>query len=125
MPAPARAHQCVARAHGVSVSVRGAARAGADLRPRSAAEVEGCTRPLPSGFQQLVNMQADMTRQARRLIDVALERIRVGSLVVVENGDSRVYGHGGAPAATVYVRSPRLWPMLLRGSRGLAEAYAN
>jgi cyclopropane-fatty-acyl-phospholipid synthase len=70
-------------------------------------------------------MQADMTRQARRLIDVVLERIRVGSLVVVENGESRVYGHGGAPAATVYVRSPRLWPMLLRGSRGLAEAYAN
>ncbi|MFL5830508.1 MAG: class I SAM-dependent methyltransferase [Solirubrobacteraceae bacterium] len=68
-------------------------------------------------------MQADMTRQARKLLSAMLERIRVGSLVVVENGQSSDYGHGGAPAATVYVRSPRLWPMLLRGSRGLAESY--
>jgi cyclopropane-fatty-acyl-phospholipid synthase len=72
-----------------------------------------------------VNFQAEMTRQARKLIDAVLDRIRVGSLVVVENGEGSVYGHGGAPAATVHVRSPRLWPMLLRGSRGLAEAYAN
>jgi cyclopropane-fatty-acyl-phospholipid synthase len=72
-----------------------------------------------------VNFQAEMSRQARTLIDAVLDRIRVGSLVVVENGEGSVYGHGGAPAATVHVRSPRLWPMLLRGSRGLAEAYAN
>ena len=31
-------------------------------------------------------------------------------------------GHG-SPQATVQVRSPRLWPMLLHGSRGMAEAY--
>src|SRR5207302_6183595 len=30
---------------------------------------------------------------------------------------------GGAPHATVNVGSPRAWPMLLHGSRGLGEAY--
>ena len=52
-----------------------------------------------------------------------LARMRVGSLVVVEAGRRRQYG-AGAPAATVHVRSPRTWPMLVRGSRGLAESYA-
>jgi cyclopropane-fatty-acyl-phospholipid synthase len=33
-----------------------------------------------------------------------------------------VLGHG-SPQATVEVRSPRLWPSLLHGSRGMAEAY--
>jgi cyclopropane-fatty-acyl-phospholipid synthase len=72
-----------------------------------------------------VNVQAEMTGQARRLAGAVLERIRVGSLVVVEDGEEREYGRGGAPAAMVYVRSPRVWPMLLRGSRGMAEAYAD
>jgi cyclopropane-fatty-acyl-phospholipid synthase len=70
-----------------------------------------------------MNVHADMTRQARKLMSAMLERIRVGSLVVVENGETKTYGHGGAPSATVYVRSPSAWPMLLRGSRGLAESY--
>ena len=52
-----------------------------------------------------------------------LRQIRVGSLTVVEGGQRRGTVHG-APAATVHVRSPRIWPMLMRGSRGLAEAYA-
>jgi len=60
---------------------------------------------------------------ARRIADPVLERIRVGSLIVIENGERRAYG-SGAPSATVHVRSPRAWPMLLRGSRGLAESYA-
>jgi cyclopropane-fatty-acyl-phospholipid synthase len=64
-----------------------------------------------------------MTRLSRRMVSVLLRRLRVGSLVVVEGGERHVYG-SGAPIATVYVRSSRVWLMLLRGSRGLAEAYA-
>jgi cyclopropane-fatty-acyl-phospholipid synthase len=60
---------------------------------------------------------------ARRLGSLLLRRIWVGSLVVVEGGDRHSYG-SGPPAATFHVRSPRTWQMLLRGSRGLAEAYA-
>ena len=59
----------------------------------------------------------------RAVVAAVLARIRVGSLTVVEAGRRRVYGTG-APAATVHVRSARTWPMLLRGSRGLAESYA-
>jgi cyclopropane-fatty-acyl-phospholipid synthase len=65
-----------------------------------------------------------MTRRVSRwLVSVLLRRIRVGSLLVLEGGERRVYG-SGAPIATVRLRSSRVWPMLLRGSRGLAEAYA-
>jgi cyclopropane-fatty-acyl-phospholipid synthase len=65
-----------------------------------------------------------MTRRVSRwLVSVLLRRIRVGSLVVVEGGERRVYG-SGAPIATVRLHSSRVWSMLLRGSRGLAEAYA-
>jgi len=63
------------------------------------------------------------TRAFRRLAALLLRRIRVGSLVVVEGDERRTYG-SGPPAATFHVRSPRVWQMLLRGSRGLAESYA-
>jgi cyclopropane-fatty-acyl-phospholipid synthase len=59
---------------------------------------------------------------ARFIADRFLRRIGTGRLVIVEEGDRRVYG-SGSPAATVHVRSPRLWRKLLRGSRGLAESY--
>lgn len=62
-------------------------------------------------------------RLSRRMVSILLARIEVGSLVVIEGGERRVYG-SGSPMATVRVRSPRLWRMLLRGSRGLADAYA-
>ncbi len=65
-----------------------------------------------------------MTRRlSRRMVSVLLRRLKVGSLVIVEDGERHVYG-SGAPSATVQVRSSRVWPMLLRGSRGLAEAFA-
>jgi hypothetical protein len=49
---------------------------------------------------------------------------RLGTLVVIDHGSRRVFG-SGPPTATAHVRSPRVWPMLLlRGSRGLAESYA-
>jgi len=65
-----------------------------------------------------------MTRHVSRwTVSVLLRRIRVGSLLVVEGGERQVYG-SGAPIATVRLRSSRVWPMLLHGSRGLADAYA-
>lgn len=65
-----------------------------------------------------------MTRRlARALIDLILRRIRAGRLVLVEDQRRRSYG-SGTPIATVLVRSPRTWGMLLRGSLGLADAYA-
>jgi cyclopropane-fatty-acyl-phospholipid synthase len=60
----------------------------------------------------------------RRMIELVLKRIRVGTLVVVEDGERREYG-SGAPIATVVVHSPRTWRMLLHGSRGMADAYAD
>jgi len=63
------------------------------------------------------------TRASRRLASLLLRRIRVGSLAVVEGVERRTYG-SGPPAATLHVRAPQVWPMLLRGSRGLAESYA-
>ena len=60
---------------------------------------------------------------SRRVLLELLGRIRVGTLTVVDGGRSYVFG-SGAPAATVVVHSPRFWPMLIRGSRGLAESYA-
>ena len=44
-------------------------------------------------------------------------------VLVVEGDERRVYG-SGAPAATVWIESVRTWPKLLRGSRGMAEAFA-
>ena len=62
-------------------------------------------------------------RLARRLVSLLLARITVGSLVVVGGDERRVYG-SGAPVATVWIKSARTWPKLLRGSRGMAEAFA-
>jgi cyclopropane-fatty-acyl-phospholipid synthase len=63
------------------------------------------------------------TRLSRKIAHALLRRIRSGSLTVVENGRALTFG-AGAPRATVHVRSPRAWRKLLRGSNGLAEAYA-
>jgi len=62
-------------------------------------------------------------RLTTALAATLLQRIQVGTLVVAEGEQQRAFGTG-APAATVHVRSPRAWGMLLRGSRGLAESYA-
>ncbi len=61
-------------------------------------------------------------RVARGIALGLLERLRSGQLTVVEGERRLVLGHG-SPQATVQVRSPRLWPSLLHGSRGMAEAY--
>ena len=60
---------------------------------------------------------------ARRVVFGLLRQIRAGRLTVVEHGTRHEFG-AGAPSAIVDVRSAALWPHLLRGGRGLAEAYA-
>jgi cyclopropane-fatty-acyl-phospholipid synthase len=61
-------------------------------------------------------------RVARGIALGVLARLRSGQLTIVEGERRLVLGHG-SPQATVHVRSPRLWPRLLHGSRGMAEAY--
>lgn len=63
-------------------------------------------------------------RLGRLAMNSILERLRAGSVEIVENGESRRFGRG-EPRATVHVRSPRVWAAALHGSRGLAEAYAD
>jgi cyclopropane-fatty-acyl-phospholipid synthase len=61
-------------------------------------------------------------RIARRIALGVLARLRAGRLTVVEGPLRLVLGDGRTPAL-VQVHSPRAWPALLRGSRGMAEAY--
>jgi cyclopropane-fatty-acyl-phospholipid synthase len=61
---------------------------------------------------------------ARSVVLALLSRIDSGRLTVVEGERRHVFG-SGSPQATVIVRSPRLWPAVLRGGRGLASAYAD
>ena len=61
-------------------------------------------------------------RLARRIVLGLLGRLRSGQLTIIEDQGQLVLSHG-SPQATVQVRSPRAWPMLLHGSRGMAEAY--
>jgi cyclopropane-fatty-acyl-phospholipid synthase len=60
---------------------------------------------------------------ARTLMLRVLSRMRHGSLTIVERDHRHVLGRG-EPHATVHVSSPKAYTALLRGSRGLAEAYA-
>jgi cyclopropane-fatty-acyl-phospholipid synthase len=61
---------------------------------------------------------------ARLIVEGLLGRMRVGQLTMVEEDRHRTWGHG-EPSGTVAVRSPELWPAVLRGSRGLAESYVD
>jgi cyclopropane-fatty-acyl-phospholipid synthase len=60
---------------------------------------------------------------SRRLVLAAFGRIRTGSLTVQEGGRTRTFG-SGQPHGRIDIHSPGAWPLLLRGSRGLAESYA-
>ena len=62
-------------------------------------------------------------RLARAVGLAVLGRIRCGSLEVVEADRTRRFGSGD-PHGRIVIRSPAAWPLLLRGSRGLAESYA-
>jgi cyclopropane-fatty-acyl-phospholipid synthase len=59
----------------------------------------------------------------RSAATVLLRQIRVGSLVIVDGGRQRMFGHG-APQAMIHLHDERFWRMLMKGSRGLAESYA-
>jgi cyclopropane-fatty-acyl-phospholipid synthase len=63
-------------------------------------------------------------RTARRIVLALLRRMGEGRLTIVE-GDRRIVIGEGAPQATVVVRSPKVWPALLRAGTGLAESYAD
>ncbi len=62
-------------------------------------------------------------RAARAVVQLALGRIDVGTLVVVEGKTHRTIG-AGPPVARIDVHDPRFWRAILHGSRGLAGAYA-
>ncbi len=89
-----------------------------DLRARPRVEAARSAGPSSSFAGNLMS-----PRLARTISRWVLSQIRVGSLVVVENGRRRTYG-SGHPSATVEVHSAAAWPMLLSGSRGLADSYA-
>jgi cyclopropane-fatty-acyl-phospholipid synthase len=57
------------------------------------------------------------------VVFAAFRRIREGSLTVADSGGIRSFGEG-EPHARIDVHSRDAWPLLLRGSRGLAESYA-
>jgi cyclopropane-fatty-acyl-phospholipid synthase len=61
-------------------------------------------------------------RLARLIVLGLLKRLRSGRLTILE-GERRLVLGDGSPRGTVRVNSPRLWPRLLHGSHGLAEAY--
>ncbi len=61
---------------------------------------------------------------ARSVVLGLVRRLRAGQLTIVEGARRLVFGEG-SPQAMVCVRSPRAWPLLLHGSRGLAEGYIN
>ncbi len=60
----------------------------------------------------------------RLVASALLRQIRVGSLVIVVDRRQHTFG-AGAPRAMIHVHDPRFWRMLMRGSRGLAESYAD
>ena len=60
---------------------------------------------------------------SRRLVLAGFGRIRSGSLTVREGTWTRTFG-GGEPHGQIDIHSADAWPLLLRGSRGLAESYA-
>jgi cyclopropane-fatty-acyl-phospholipid synthase len=60
---------------------------------------------------------------ARDIATAAFARIQSGSLTVAEGERLRTFGRS-EPCALIDVQSPKTWPFLLRGSRGLAESYA-
>jgi cyclopropane-fatty-acyl-phospholipid synthase len=63
---------------------------------------------------------------ARRAVLGLLRRMPAGRLEVVEpDGRVQMLGPGGGPQATIDIRDPGAWTALLRGSRGLASAYAD
>jgi cyclopropane-fatty-acyl-phospholipid synthase len=62
-------------------------------------------------------------RAARAIVFALLARMRSGQLTIVEPHGRRTVFGSGSPQGTVHVRDHRFWPLLIHGSRGLADAY--
>ena len=90
-------------------------RRGASTRTRGASSRE-------RGASSDTRGASSRERGARRIALSVFERLRAGQLTLVEGASVLALG-SGSPRAVVHVRSPRLWPKLLSGSRGMAEAY--
>jgi cyclopropane-fatty-acyl-phospholipid synthase len=64
---------------------------------------------------------------ARALVSALLGRVREGRVEILEpDGSRRILGPADAELrATVHVRDPSFWRSVMRGSRGLGQAYAD
>jgi cyclopropane-fatty-acyl-phospholipid synthase len=76
----------------------------------------------PGGVRPRHTGDSARQRLARALVFQAFGRVRSGTLEVVEPSGIRTFG-SGEPRGLIDVHSPALWPLLLRGSRGLGESY--
>ncbi len=65
----------------------------------------------------------ESTAAWRLMASLLLRQIRVGSLTIVEGQTRRTFGTG-PPSAIIHIHHSRFWRMLMRGSRGLAESFA-
>lgn len=84
------------------------------------------TKRYPDGTVSgsLLSRSATVQRACRRIFSAFLSRLKGGSLLVIEDEAPRLLG-AGEPTATVHVRSRQLWPLLFKGSIGLADGYAD
>ncbi len=64
-------------------------------------------------------------RLLRQLLKQALSMSQTGTLTIVEPDGTRVRCGTGEPEAELHMRSEAVWPALLHGSLGLADAYAS
>ena len=110
------------RADDRALPARHGAGAGAHLRTRARAQAPRRARAPPPRGGRPGDGARDRSARATAA-SLLLRAIRVGSLTVVEGGARRTFG-SGPPTATIDVHDPRFWRMLMRGSRGLAESYA-
>jgi cyclopropane-fatty-acyl-phospholipid synthase len=60
---------------------------------------------------------------SRRIATRFLRGISAGTLELTEDGTTTTYGTGEEPRARVEVHDPRAWRRMLRGGRGVGEAY--
>jgi len=110
-----------------SASARGAAAVVGSRAPDAVVRAPGTDVASARGAAAVVSPNAAAAsvtpRAAKALVGLLLRQIRSGTLILIDGQSRRTYG-SGSPVALVRVNSPLLWPLLLRGSAGLADAYA-
>ncbi len=97
---------------------------GATVHPHPT-QGQSMSNPSPPGTPAATRaVHPTGAERAARWLGVALLKLtRIGTITVIEDGATLRFG-AGEPHATLTVRSPRFWTGLLRGSVGLADAYA-